>query len=160
MSFTKGKDSQEGGTGTYGMGAGPVGSTSGAPRVEAFLGRGTKVVGTLTFSGPAEVDGHVEGEIIAQDRLTIGESAVINGKLTGGDVVVKGNVTGDVTANRRLSLRRPAQVVGNLSAPVLSIEEGVIFEGKCVMPGAAQTAERTGNDRGIGQQSQQKPTAH
>src|SRR4029079_1387264 len=41
----------------------------------AFLGKGSRVVGKLTFEGPVRIEGHVEGEITAQDALTIGESA-------------------------------------------------------------------------------------
>ncbi len=108
-----------------------------ADKVEAFLGKGSKVVGTLTFSGPVELDGYVEGEIISQDRLTIGESAVINARITGAEVLVKGTVNGDISASKRLSLRRPARIVGNISTTSLSIEEGVIFEGKSTMASGA-----------------------
>ncbi len=100
---------------------------------EAFIGKGSKIVGTLTFSGPVEIEGTIEGEIIAQDRLVIGEAAVIKGKISGSEVIVKGDVQGDIIASKRLSLRRPSKIVGNVSAGVLSMEEGVSFEGKCSM---------------------------
>jgi cytoskeletal protein CcmA (bactofilin family) len=102
-------------------------------KIEAFLGKGSKVVGTLTFTGPVELDGYIEGEVTAQDRLTIGESAVINGRINGAEVMVKGTVTGDIVASKRLSLKKPAKIVGNITSSNLSIEEGVIFEGKCSM---------------------------
>lgn len=108
-------------------------SGSGQGKLEAILGKGSKVVGNLTFTGPVELDGHVEGEINAQDRITIGESAVINARIIGGEVVVKGTVNGDINASKRLSLKRPAKVIGNISSTNLSIEEGVVFEGKCIM---------------------------
>ena len=142
-------------TGSFGSGssAGSSGIASGLPsalaggtdKVEAFLGKGSKVVGTLTFSGPVELDGYVEGEVVAQDRLTIGESAVINARISGGEILVKGTVNGDITASKRLSLKRPARVIGNINCTNLSIEEGVIFEGKASMgaatkPGDAKSA--------------------
>jgi cytoskeletal protein CcmA (bactofilin family) len=105
-------------------------------KVEAFLGKGSKVVGSLTFTGPVELDGYVEGEVLAQDRLTVGESAVVHAKITGAEVVVKGTVNGDIYASRRLALKKPARVVGNISTTCLSIEEGVTFEGKSSMDGA------------------------
>lgn len=100
---------------------------------DALLGRGTKINGTLSFAGPVEIDAEIEGEIIAKDKLTIGESAIIRAKITGVEVVIRGQVTGDVVASKTLSLRRPAKVLGNISAANLSIEEGVIFDGKCSM---------------------------
>ena len=116
----------------------------GQGRPEAFLGKGCKIVGTLTFSGPVEIEGCVEGEIIAQDRLTIGESAVVKGKISGSEVVIKGEVHGDIAATKRLSLRRPARILGNLSCALLSIDEGVSFEGKCQMSNVSSGTMGTG----------------
>lgn len=109
-----------------------VSSTPGA-KSSAFLGQGSKVVGTLNFSGPVELDGFVEGELHSQDKLVIGESAVVNAKVNGSEVLVKGTVNGDITASKRLILQRPAKITGNISSASLSIEEGVIFEGQCSM---------------------------
>ena len=78
----------------------------------AFLGKGSRVVGKLTFEGPVRIEGHVEGEIIAQDALTIGESAVINAQIVGNTVVIQGRVTGDVTARKRLKIRAPGKLNG------------------------------------------------
>ncbi len=137
MSFGKAKDDS--------VPSVPPISSLGQARTDAFLGKGTRVVGTLTFSGPVEIDGLIEGEIIAQDRLVIGESAVVKGKISGSEITVKGDINGEICASKRLSLRRPARVVGNISSPVISVEEGVTFDGKCAMT-AAQKAENHGTD--------------
>jgi cytoskeletal protein CcmA (bactofilin family) len=99
----------------------------------AFLGKGSRVVGKLAFEGPARIEGTVEGEIAAQDTLTIGESAVVNAQITGTTVVIHGRVTGDVTARKRLEIRAPGRVMGNITSPSLVIHEGVVFEGQCTM---------------------------
>src|SRR2546428_13424182 len=39
----------------------------------AFLGKGSRVSGKLTFEGTVRIEGQGEGEITAQDALTIGE---------------------------------------------------------------------------------------
>lgn len=110
----------------------------GAGSVDAFLGKGSKAVGALAFSGPAEIDGEIEGEIHSKDRLTVGESANVKAKIIGAEVIIRGTVSGDISASRSLILKRPAKVTGNIQAPSLSIEEGVIFEGKCTMLNAQQ----------------------
>jgi len=117
--------------------------TTGGGKNIAFLGQGSKVVGTLTFSGPVEIDGYVEGELNA-DKLIVGEAAVINAKINGAEITVKGNVTGDITATKRLTLQKPAKVVGNITSNNLSIEEGVIFEGQCSM---ASSSQKSGSNR-------------
>jgi cytoskeletal protein CcmA (bactofilin family) len=108
----------------------------------AFLGKGSRIVGKLSFEGPARIEGTVEGEIVAQDTLTIGESAVVNAQITGSTVVIHGRVTGDVTARKKLEIRAPGRVVGNITTPSLVIHEGVVFEGQCTMGGEVRTAEK------------------
>lgn len=142
MSFSssKGEGERVSSSGMVGAGA--------AAQIEAFLGKGSKVVGTLTFTGPADLDGYVEGEVNAKERLTIGEAAVINARITGADIVVKGTVTGDIIATKRLALKKPARITGNISSANLSIEEGVIFEGKCSMNvSAAQSSDKAGDGK-------------
>lgn len=108
-------------------------AVGGSGNVDAFLGRGSRVVGAMTFSGPVELDGDVEGEVHAKDRLTIGESANVKAKIVGNEITIRGTVTGDIYASKSLTLKRPARIIGNIQSAVLSIEEGVIFEGKCSM---------------------------
>lgn len=116
-----------------------------ASATSAFLGKGSRVTGKLVFEGTVRIEGHVEGEISAQDTLIIGESAVVNATITGASVVVHGRVTGDITARKRLEIRAPGKLFGNISTPSLVIHEGVIFEGQCTMGGA--DAQRTEKDR-------------
>jgi|SRR5215813_1558749 len=135
------------------------------PRVEeagnttsAFLGKGTRVTGKLVFEGAARIEGQVDGEITAQDTLTIGESALVNAQIIGNAVVVHGRVTGDVTARKRLEIRAPGRLVGNINTPSLIIHEGVVFEGHCTMGGAE--GSRADKDRKVAHfpQEQQRPT--
>ncbi len=108
----------------------------------AFLGKGSRVTGKLNFEGPVRIEGQIEGEISAQDTLTIGESAVVNATITGNAIVIHGRVTGDVTARKRLEIRAPGKLFGNISTPSLVIHEGVVFEGQCSMGGDSQRADK------------------
>jgi cytoskeletal protein CcmA (bactofilin family) len=119
-----------------------------ASGTSAFLGKGSRVTGKLVFEGPVRIEGHVEGEIVAQDTLMIGEGATVNAQITGVSVVVHGRVTGDVTARKRLEIRAPGKLVGNITTPSLVIHEGVIFEGQCAMGGSVD-APRADKDRKV-----------
>ena len=107
---------------------------------ESIIAAGTRMTGKLFFEGPAQIDGQVDGEITSKDKLAVGENAVVNATVLGVEVLIKGRVGGDITASRRLVLQRPARVTGNISAPSLSIEEGVVFEGCCKMGAEASGA--------------------
>ena len=99
----------------------------------AYLDRGSKISGKISFEGPARVDGEVDGEINAKDSLTIGESAVITAHIRAASVSVAGKVSGDIVATQRIEIRPSAKVSGNITAPVLSVQEGAQFEGHCSM---------------------------
>ena len=108
--------------------------------INAFIGKGSQITGKLTFEGMVRIEGHVEGEITAQDTLTIGEGAVVNAQITATTVIVQGRVTGDITARQRLELRAPSRVQGNISAPSLVVHDGAYYEGQCSMR-ASETAQ-------------------
>src|SRR5437773_1552451 len=114
----------------------------------AFLGKGSRVSGKLTFEGTIRIEGQVEGEITAQDALTIGEGAVVNAQINGTSIVVHGKVTGDITARKRLEIRAPGRVFGNIFTPSLVIHEGVVFEGQCTMT-TSESAGRVEKDRKV-----------
>jgi len=99
----------------------------------AYLDRGSKINGKLSFDGPARIDGEVDGEINAKDALQIGESAVVTAQIKAASVVVAGQVSGDIAAVQRIEIRPSAKVLGNLTAPVLVVHEGALFEGHCSM---------------------------
>jgi cytoskeletal protein CcmA (bactofilin family) len=99
----------------------------------AYLGDGSKVSGKLNFEGPARIDGQIDGEIIAKDRIMIGESAVVTASIKAASVIVAGKVSGDITASQRIELRFSAKVLGNLTSQVLVVHQGAVFEGHCAM---------------------------
>ena len=118
--------------------------------VQAHLGRGSRIEGTLTFQGSVRIDGQVEGKIEAKDTVIVGDSASVVAQVIAATIVIKGNVTGDLTASKRVELRSPARVLGNIVTPSLVIQDGVVFEGHCSMAGAdARTADKLERDKKV-----------
>lgn len=99
----------------------------------AYLDRGSKISGKISFEGPARIDGEVEGEINAKDSLAIGETAIITAHIRAASVSVAGKVSGDIVATQRIEIRPTAKVSGDITAPVLAVQEGAHFEGHCSM---------------------------
>jgi cytoskeletal protein CcmA (bactofilin family) len=137
--------------------AGGPGADAEAGAMTAFLGRGSKLTGKVTLSGPGRIDGHLEGEISATDALVIGEHATINARITGSSIVIHGTVNGDITARTRLEVRAPGKVTGNIDTKCLVIQEGAVFEGRCTMGGT--DAPKVGHDKKApAHQRAEKPT--
>jgi cytoskeletal protein CcmA (bactofilin family) len=99
----------------------------------AYLGPGTKINGNLHFDGPATIEGEVEGEIIGQASITLGQQATIKGKVSAISVVVQGKVIADIQAEKRLEIQPPGSVIGNVTTQSLIIGDGAVLEGNVSM---------------------------
>jgi cytoskeletal protein CcmA (bactofilin family) len=111
-------------------GAPPAAATSdGTEDIIAFVGKGVEFKGVISYSGTVRIDGYLDGEIHTDGVLLIGDEAVIQAKVTAGTIVCKGKITGDIAAKERVKLRAPAVFNGSMKTPMLSIEDGVLFNG-------------------------------
>jgi cytoskeletal protein CcmA (bactofilin family) len=126
------------------------------------LNSDVELKGTLKFSGELAFDGKLDGDIISEGALNLGDNAVIRGNLNVSSVVVRGKVNGNITAQEKVDIKAKAELFGDVRAPKLIIEEGVTFVGKSEVnpnkaspPGPAQprigeaprTAEPTAQPR-------------
>jgi cytoskeletal protein CcmA (bactofilin family) len=103
--------------------------------IRAFLGEGTQFKGVLSFAGAVRIDGHLEGEIVGDEVLIIGEPGQIKAEIEVGTLVVSGQVQGNITAKQRVELLRPSRVTGTIRTPCLVVAEGAVFNGNCEMAG-------------------------
>lgn len=110
--------------------------------VSAFVGKGVEFRGTISYSGTVRIDGLLEGEIHTEGVLLVGEEAVITAKVTAGTIVCKGKITGDIIAKEKIKLQAPAVVSGGVTTPMLSMEEGVLFNGTLEMDGKRRETPR------------------
>jgi cytoskeletal protein CcmA (bactofilin family) len=102
----------------------------------AFIDEGSEIEGRYTFSGTVMLNGRFKGEISTTDTLIIGDKGVMNGDVRAGQVLISGEVVGNVSAAERVELKRTARVFGDVEAPVVVVEEGVLFDGHCKMRNA------------------------
>lgn len=111
------------------------------PSATAFLGKGAKIVGTISFDGPAQIEGEVEGEITSRDTLTIGRTASLKATIKGTTVVVHGRVTGNVEATSRLEMHAPSRIDGDVVTSKLVVHEGALLNGRCTMDPKGDTKQ-------------------
>ncbi len=109
-------------------------TTSDTSTISTLLGRDTRIDGTFAFSETIRVDGRIKGKLVSdKGTVIIGENAVIDADVQVGVAIVRGKVNGRIEASQRIEIYAPAQVVGDISAPTITIDSGVIFNGKCEM---------------------------
>ena len=117
---------------------------SGKPAVKetdlsAYIDEASEIEGKYSFSGTVMLNGKFTGEIASNDTLIIGEKGVVSATIRAGIVLVSGEVVGNIIASERVELRGTARVFGDVEAPVIVVEEGVLFEGHCRMTEAKPT---------------------
>lgn len=114
-----------------------------------------EIKGKVRFKNDLIVDGKIEGEIISDGSLTIGENAKIKAEIRTSSVVVYGKVHGNITVTDRIELRKDAEVLGDIKAKVLTMEAGAIFVGSSTVGAPAETANtpapaKKGNNKPAG----------
>lgn len=104
------------------------------------------VVGILRFTDDLLVDGTVEGEITSDGELTVGANAVIQAgpqtkvAVRTRSAIIQGRVTGDIVVTDRVELTSTAELVGDVTASKISIQEGAVFIGHCMVGVASASA--------------------
>ena len=102
--------------------------------ISTLLGRDTQIEGALTFKETIRVDGRIKGKLVStQGTLIVGENAQIEADVQVGVAIIRGKVHGRVEAEQRIEIYAPAQVHGDISAPTVTIDSGVVFNGNCQM---------------------------
>ncbi|MGA6924036.1 MAG: polymer-forming cytoskeletal protein [Desulfosarcina sp.] len=102
--------------------------------ISTLLGMETTIEGSLVFKDTIRVDGTVNGKILSEKgTVIIGERAVVEAHIRVGTAIIKGTVNGRIDASNRIDVYSPAKITGDIQAPVICIETGVSFNGKCCM---------------------------
>ncbi len=96
-----------------------------------IISNGVKIEGKITSSGNIRIDGEIQGDIISQSFVTIGEQGQVNGQIDANVITIGGKVSGTVRAKEKLVLDSKGNLKGNIFTKILVIEVGAKFNGKC-----------------------------
>ena len=92
--------------------------------ISGFLDKGINLNGELHFSSMLRIDGNFTGSILSEDRLVIGEHAVVRADITVGEIEIAGEVVGNIDAKKRAEVLASGRVHGDIRTPILSISPG------------------------------------
>ena len=96
-------------------------------RTPSLLGNDIKIIGKISSKGAIQLDGILEGEIIAS-KLVIEKSAKVVGSVTSEDLVIKGRIIGPVFG-KKVRFGSSARVEGDTFHETIAIEDGAYYEG-------------------------------
>jgi cytoskeletal protein CcmA (bactofilin family) len=96
---------------------------------ETTIAEGIRITGTMSFQKLIRIDGSFEGELISTGKLIIGPKGHVKANIDLEEAFISGKLVGDITVRKRLVLRGRAEVHGTITAPLISVDEGVTIVG-------------------------------
>jgi cytoskeletal protein CcmA (bactofilin family) len=126
--------------------------------LEGFLGPNTSLKGELRFKEILRIDGKFDGVVESGGTLQVGESGHLIAKVYAKNMEISGKVEGSVMVTGMVSILHQGKVIGDVTTPILVVEEGAIFDGKCNMMNAKDTLSKVPLDSLEGKGSLQKGT--
>ncbi len=101
--------------------------------VNSIIGAGSEFKGEFKINGLLRIDGKFMGTIDTHGKVLVGQSGDAVTDIKAKLVVVGGKVSGNIYATERVILLSTGDVKGNIITPSLVMEEGVIFDGNCLI---------------------------
>lgn len=104
-----------------------------APGQINMIGEGALFEGTLRAQSDVRVSGRVVGKLHVEGKAIVAQEGAVEGEVIATSADVAGTVLGDLSITERLVLKGSARVEGNIRTGRLVVEEGAVFNGKCLM---------------------------
>lgn len=106
-------------------------------RIDSLIGAGTRVEGSIRFTGGLRIDGEVVGSVVASEAaststLILSEHARVEGAVCVAHLVTNGTVVGPVTVSESLEMQSKARIVGDVDYAMIEMHQGAVIEGHLV----------------------------
>lgn len=114
-------------------------------RIDSLIGAGTRIDGSVSFTGGLRIDGEVIGSILAAEgasssMLVLSEHARVEGAVNVAHLVTNGTVVGPVVVTQSLEMQSKAKIVGDVEYAVIEMHQGAVIEGR-LLHSAAKPVE-------------------
>ncbi len=111
-----------------------------------IVGVNVALSGTLKDQNDIAIYGMVDGEVVSERSVTVGQSAQVKGPVKGQLVTIAGTVHGEITANEKLEILETGKIYGSIDTKDLIVRSGAIIVGKVAMGAEEVLAEEPMND--------------
>lgn len=106
-------------------------------RIDSLIGAGTRVEGTIRFTGGLRIDGEVLGSVEAAEgasssTLVLSEHARVEGAISVAHLVTNGTVVGPVSIGESLEMQSKSRIVGDVNYAMIEMHQGAVIEGRLV----------------------------
>ena len=104
-----------------------------------LIGNGTQIIGDLMCIADIRLDGTIKGNTESKSKLVIGATGALHGNAVAQSADISGIIEGNLIIAETLFLKATAKINGDITTNKLIIENGAIFNGRCVMGNVVNT---------------------
>lgn len=109
-------------------------------RIDSLIGAGTRIEGSIRFTGGLRIDGEVVGSVEATEgasssTLVLSEYARVEGGVSVAHLVINGTIVGAVSVSDSLEMQSKARIVGDVDYAMIEMHQGAVIEGRLVHRG-------------------------
>jgi len=97
------------------------------------VGVNVALSGTLKDQNDIVVYGMVDGEVISEKSVTVGQTAQVKGPVHGQSITISGTIRGAIDASEKLEILETGKVYGSITTKDLVIHSGAVLVGKVIM---------------------------
>jgi cytoskeletal protein CcmA (bactofilin family) len=104
-------------------------SRSSSTAEPTVIGKGTVIEGTVKVLGRVQVDGSINGTLIAEGHVSVGPTGSVLGELVADELAVGGRVEGKVTVRDHLHIAPGGTARGEMRYGSLQVDRGGVIDG-------------------------------
>ena len=91
--------------------------------------KGTKIIGDIESHGNIRLDGDMIGNVNSQSKVVLGQTCMMEGKLTAQNAEISGQLNGTIQVSDKLILKATAVVNADVVYGKIEIEDGAVLNG-------------------------------
>jgi cytoskeletal protein CcmA (bactofilin family) len=119
------------------------------------IGEGSIFEGRFHVNGSILIEGKFQGDIRTDDQLIVGPTGKVKTDIQARRVTVAGTLIGNIAATEEVSLLHTGKVLGNITTPKLTVEPGVITEGKVTITSGQSDDTRKAIEEAYGTETEE-----
>ncbi len=102
------------------------------------IASGTVIVGDIKTKGSLRLDGELVGTIESEEKVVIGKTGKVKGKIFCKNIDISGEMEGELKVEGLSSFTKSSRITGDVKTGQLEIEAGSLFTGTCDMTNGLQ----------------------
>ena len=105
------------------------GSKKANPSEPTVIGKGAVIEGTVRVLGPVQVDGEIDGSLLAEGHVSVGPTGIIMGDVVAEDLALGGRIEGRIEVRKHLYIAPGASARGEVRYGTLQVDRGGVLDG-------------------------------